>query len=134
MSRSGCALVIVALLCLRMSAAGYSRYSHGGHGVYVRKTSDRDYRHGHGHDHDYKTHVIKGPTFLVKTIHHIKKIHPGGGNQGHYSHGHGHGEGHEGYDKVIVIKRGHGHGQEHDHDNGHGGGLGGGHGAYGDWW
>nr|XP_050049954.1 uncharacterized protein LOC126545958 [Dermacentor andersoni] len=137
MSTSGCILVIVAFSrTLGLSAAGYGHYGHGGHGgdeVVAYKTIHGGY--GHDHGHDYKIHAIKGPTFVVKTVHHIKKIHPGGGYLGHYSygkHGHGHGGGHGGYGKVLIIKSG--HGLDHGHGHGYSHRLGGGHGGYDSWW
>lgn len=52
---------------------GYGGYGHGGYGV------------GYG----YKRKV-QGPSFLVKTVHHVSKIHPGGHLLGgHYGGGYG---------------------------------------------
>ncbi|XP_077555919.1 uncharacterized protein LOC144170174 [Haemaphysalis longicornis] len=86
------ALVVAALLCALVGVALAGFYGHGG---------------GFGHGHGYHK-TVPGPSFLVKTVHHVHKLHHGGALFGHASHGHGgYGGGHGG---VFLVKGGYGHG------------------------
>ncbi|XP_075734585.1 uncharacterized protein LOC142775931 [Rhipicephalus microplus] len=89
------ALVVVAVLCalLGVTLAGFY-----GHGI--------SFGHGGGHGY-HKT--VPGPSFLVKTVHHVHKLHHGGTLFGHAHHGYGGGYG-GGHGGVFFLKGGYGHG------------------------
>lgn len=82
-------LVTAFLACLLVSsvvAGGYGGYGgygggHGGYGGYVK--------------------TVHGPSFLVKTVHHVNKLHGGGLHSHHLvgvgGHGGGYGGGYGGY-------------------------------------
>ncbi|EEC12747.1 secreted protein, putative [Ixodes scapularis] len=87
--------VALALACsiVGSALAGLHLYGHGGGG------------YGHGGGHYVKT--VPGPSYLVKTIHHVHKLHGGGHILGHAGYG-GHGGGHGG--GIFFLKGGHGGG------------------------
>ncbi|XP_077484331.1 uncharacterized protein LOC144094267 [Amblyomma americanum] len=94
------ALVVAVALCalLGVALAGF----YGGHGG--------GFGGGYGHGY-HKT--VPGPSFLVKTVHHVHKLHHGGALFGHAHHGYGGGHGGFGGGHgggVFLLKGGYGHG------------------------
>ncbi|XP_064483287.1 uncharacterized protein LOC135396162 [Ornithodoros turicata] len=73
---------------------------HGGGVVLLKGGFSGGFGGGHGF---HGVQALQGPTYLVKTVHHVHKLHSGGGHLG--GHGGGFGGGHK-----VVFLGGHGHG------------------------
>ncbi|XP_064483366.1 holotricin-3-like [Ornithodoros turicata] len=81
---------------------------HGGGGVLLKGRFSGGFGGGLGGGHGFHSvQALQGPTYLVKTVHHVHKLHGGGGHLGGHggSFGGGFGSGHK-----VVFLGGHGHG------------------------